>query len=275
MPHSAHHIGTIINFSTNEARFLGACIEEAKKFSEQVIVTVCDHFFDGVPENRALLESIYAAHPEVEFVEFPFGPHYGPAHWHNMGRLMGWAHAGAETLLFLDVDEIMEGEVFSRWLNGFPYRDYEALRLACYWYFREACYRSREWEDTPLLIKRSALSYELLMHTWERAGSFASVKGAKARRVLSLDGLPMCHHYSWVRTKEQMLRKVRSWGHRDECDWESLVEKEFSQPFSGRDFVYGYDLEEVAPRLRETKVRKLRSQECAKIEIDLRLQGYD
>jgi hypothetical protein len=44
-----------------------------------------------------------------------------------------------------------------------------------------------------------------------------------------------------------MLKKVRSWGHKEDRNWEDLVEKEFSQEFSGKDFVHGYEFTKVAP----------------------------
>ena len=57
----------------------------------------------------------------------------------------------------------------------------------------------------------------------------------------------MFHHYSWVRTEEEMLRKVQSWGHRGDREWVSLVKKEFSAPFQGTDFVHGYQFQTVEP----------------------------
>jgi hypothetical protein len=51
------------------------------------------------------------------------------------------------------------------------------------------------------------------------------------------------HHYSWVRTKEEMLRKVKAWGHTNDKDWNTLIEEEFSREFNGKDFVHGYNFE--------------------------------
>lgn len=262
-------------------------MEEAQRFSDQIIVVTCDHFFDRVAENRNLLEGIYAAHSDVTFVEFPFDrdTSYGAVHWHNLARLIGAAFSKKDQLLFLDVDEVMEGETFLQWLVQTEYKKYEALRLACYWYFREPQFQATSWEEAPLFIKRSALTYDLLMHPAERAGSFASTPGNKARHVLSLENRPMCHHYSWVRSEEQMLRKVQSWGHRNECDWSALVEREFSQPFSGRDFVYGYTFKEETSFLREAAYRskeiqhlnhvhRLTVPQSKKIELQVLLESH-
>jgi hypothetical protein len=48
-----------------------------------------------------------------------------------------------------------------------------------------------------------------------------------------------------VRTKAQMLAKVRAWGHRHDRDWPALVEAEFSGPFAGTDFVKGLKFDAV------------------------------
>src|SRR5690348_5600122 len=75
--HEAYFVSqlcTIINYCTHDYRFLQACIEEAKLISSQVIVAVCDHFFDGTPENRALLRQSYQEHPDCLFVEFAYDP---------------------------------------------------------------------------------------------------------------------------------------------------------------------------------------------------------
>lgn len=242
-------IATLINFSTNEENFLAPCIEEAKKFSAQILVSCADHFFDGTIEDLLKLQAAYRQHSEVQFIEFAYDParnFYGkhPSNfWHNWGRLIGcyFLKPEIEYLLFLDVDEIVDAVSFLQWIEGVNLKNFSALRLACYWYFREPIYQALTWEDTPLWVQRKNLAYETLMHASERAGTFSQISGEKRRFVKGMDGFPMVHHYSWVRTKEQMLRKVQSWGHRHERDWLELVEKEFANEFSGKDFVHGYD----------------------------------
>ena len=221
-------------------------------------------FFDGMREDRDKLESAYAMHPDVQFIEFTYEPErnfYGKHsvnYWHNLGRLLGSAFLKEEIqyLLFLDVDEIVDAQEFTSWLKAFDFRKFDAFRLACYWYFRESCYQATSYEDTPLFIKRDRVTYEGLMHSMERAGTFFEVRGEKLRYAKSLRGDPMVHHYSWVRSKEQMLRKVLSWGHRDERNWTQLVELEFAHPFSGRDFVHGYDFLTVKPRFLMKEAKK-------------------
>lgn len=248
-----HPIATLINFSSNEAAFLAPCLQQALTFSKQVIVCTCDHFFDGTVENLSLLDQLYAEHPHVEFVEFSFDVNHSfyrfqsPHFLHNIGRMVGIHHLNprVEYVLFLDVDEILDAPRWLQWLKSGSYLKYSACTLACYWYFREPIYQALHWEDTPLLVKKNQLSYDIIMHPEERYGTFLNVAGDKKRMMKGSDEQPMIHHYSWVRTKEQMLKKVMSWGHRDERNWKGLVEEEFSHPFQGKDFVHGYRFIEV------------------------------
>ena len=85
-------LATVINFSTNEAPFLSHCLEEVAHFSNQIVVSICDHFFDGTPEDLALLHSIYHAHPHVQFIQYAwsdknfYGQH-STYFWHNLTYL--------------------------------------------------------------------------------------------------------------------------------------------------------------------------------------------
>lgn len=245
-------ITTVISFSSSDAKFFEACLDGVRPFSQQIIGVTCDHFFDQVEEDLGSLRGVYAAHPEVQFVQYPFSKesfygNHSPKFWHNVSRMVGAHFAKGDYILFLDVDEVVEGAEFAKWLERFPLSEYEALHLACYWYFREAKYRAKMIEDTPLLIRRSSIDYEGLMQPQERLGMFYGTRGRRERCIEGKN--PLIHHYSWVRTKEEMLRKVMSWGHSRERNWEALVEEEFSRPFNGTDFVHGYEFEEVKPTL--------------------------
>lgn len=254
-----HPLSTIVNFCSNESRFIKATLEQALTFSLQVIVPVCDHFFDGVPENRPLLEKIYVAFPDCLFVEYPYLPKkipksiwkkVDPGHfWHSFSRLIGFSFLDEEieTVLFLDADEVPDGKRFAEWLECSDYRHNTALKLSNYWYFREAANQALKYEDSVVLAQKKALESEILLHKDERDAIYNLLPGPKRRHVAGSDGKPMFHHYSWVRTKDEMLQKVRTWGHKGERDWESLIHEEFSAPFRGTDFVHGYSYQIVKP----------------------------
>ena len=254
-----HPIATVVNFCTNESRFIKSCLEQALIFSKQVIVSVSTHFFDGTAENSSLLKEIYAAFPECQFVEYPFAPNQvsrklmksiGADHfWHCASRAVGMSlvRDEIETVLFLDADEIADGCRFQEWLHCSDYRQHVVLKLANHWYFREPCYQAESFEDSIVLVQKKALSLDLLLHSDERCALYSSLPNPKRRMVMGTDGWPLFHHFSWVRTKEEMLKKVRSWGHKKDRKWDELVVEEFSAPFQGKDFVHGYQFRTISP----------------------------
>ncbi len=251
-------VASIINFCSNEARFLPACIEQCRVFSSQIIIPVCDHFFDGAPENRLLLNKIYASYPDCEFVEYPFAPHkipskvfkrIAPEHfWHSASRALGFQFVRDEIacVLFLDADEVAEGNRFSHWLEESDCREHAVLKLSNYWYFREPRFRADQWEDSIIFARKDALKLSAILHVEERNAIYDHLPHPKKRQVVGSDGQPLFHHFSWVRTKEEMIQKIEKWGHRDDRDWKGLVEKEFSEPFKGKDFIHGYSFTECA-----------------------------
>ncbi len=228
-------------------------------FSRQVIVPVCDHFFDGTEEDYALLEKIYQAFPNCLFVEYPFIPDkipkkllksVDPDHfWHSLSRLIGaqFIDESVENILFLDADEIPDARKFVEWLNCSDYACHTVLKLANYWYFRESIYQSEQWEDSIVFAQKKALEPHLLLRKEERNAIYDSLPGPKRRMVVGVDGTPMFHHYSWVRTESEMQKKVRSWSHKKDRAWDKLVAEEFSRPFQGVEFVHQNPCKTVKP----------------------------
>ena len=242
---------TMINFCSNDARFISYVIESAAPFSDEVIVPVCDHFYDGEPENRVVLDEIYARHPNVRFVEFAYDTRYaflGARYWTNMARQVGIAalRDDCEWGVFLDSDEVVDTDTFSQWLDSGVRDRCVSMRPVNYWYFREDRYQATTFEASALVVRRDQITHQGIFSTGERHGLHEFAKGKKDEWALSADGRPMIHHYSWVRSQEEMLKKVRSWGHNLDKDWEALVRDEFSRPFDGKDFVHGYSYREVS-----------------------------
>jgi hypothetical protein len=256
-------IAVVINFCTNDVRFLDRCIEEAKKISSEIIIPVCDHFFDGTVENLKLLEKVYSKYTDCTFIEYAYSHErlysrfidLSPndldwkMYWFVTSRYIGYLYASqeAESILFLDTDEIIDGERFSEWLSSFQYRDYDALRFLSYYYFREARFQAKNWVNNALLVKKSALNHTTLFNDWDRKGIFSRVAGRKCQSLVGLDGKPLVHHYSWVKTKKECLKKADTYGHFWEMDFAAAVEKEFSREFQGTDFAFQYEYGTVEP----------------------------
>jgi hypothetical protein len=255
-------IATIISYCTNDERFLDLCVEHARPFSSQLIITTSSHFFDGAPENREKLNRAYSNYQDCSFVEYAFDSEkpygiYCPVkacdddwihYWHSTARYVGFHFLNEEIdhLLFLDVDEIVDTARFMEWLSFFQKEPFDAVRFYSYFYFRKASLRAKSFSLNALLVSRKALvNPEMILTVYERKGLFDAIAGKKCNYVLGLDDAPLVHHYSWVRSEEELQRKVKSWGHHYEKDWQALLKEEFSKEFAGRDSLYGLEYEEV------------------------------
>lgn len=265
-------IATVINYCTQDYRFLSLCVKEAEKFSDAIIIPVCSHFFDGAEENAALLKQSYADHPNCHFIEFaydsrhPYGmyakidaedPNWSH-YWHSTARYVGYHYIpkAVSYVLFIDVDEIFDGDRFLRWLQNFPYEQYDVLRFSSYFYFRDPMYRMQDFTQNAVLAKKEKMEAETtLLSIYERKAIFMEVEGRKLQHIVDERGIPFVHHYSWVRTKEELLYKVQRWGHCKEGNFTKLLEKEFSGDFRGFDCVYGKSYEQVLPVHDPLKVK--------------------
>lgn len=248
----------IISYCTHDARFLDLCLREVRLFADEIIVCVCDHFFNGEAENRGLLNRHYHDHKDVTFIEFAFGELYGlfPRveeknrihYWHSTSRYLGCMYAKGDQLLFLDVDEIVDGVRFKQWFeNRGGMVEEAAIRLWSHFYFRSPSYRAKSVPSYALLMQKDALEPELILDPLERKGMFYAIEGRKLDHAVGQDGEPLIHHYGWVHPKEELLQKVKRWGHHLDKPWQEKIEEEFSGPFSGVDKVFGLSYDEVKP----------------------------
>lgn len=245
------NLSTVINYCTNDYRFIGPCIEQASKFSAEVIVPFTDHFYDGTPENQTLLDRTIAENPQARFEFFPYDQKLDvlPQYWVTYARVVGWKKSRPETdfILFLDADEVVDGERFIKWIEKFPVSKMNAIKLANYYYFRETRYQAETFEDSVVLARKSLLTETMIMDFLDRDKSYRDLAEPKARMVLGADQKPLIHHYSWVRSEEEMVKKVSTWGHSHERPWVELVREEFANGFKGKDFVHGYQYKTVEP----------------------------
>ncbi len=253
---------SIISYCTNDFRFIGKCIEEASLFSDTVLIPVCDHLFDGTPENRGLLDATYARHPDCQFIEFAYSAKslYNPflriapedvdwpRYWHSTARYIGYMHLPPEVeyVLFLDCDEIPEGARFADWLHSGEYKKWNAVRLLAYYYVLRPDFRANLLQSITLLVRKAALSPRFFHQPDERDGMYRCIDAPKIADVRAHSGKPLIHHYSWVRTREESLRKANAWSHRSDEDWPKLIERAFSD--KGGKNLFGTDLK-FAPML--------------------------
>lgn len=244
-------VDTIINYCSIDSRFIDTNIKECLKFSNKVIIPICDHLFDGTPEDMDFIKSLlqrFENEPKVQIIQYEWDGREDAKYHHNMSRWVGLQFCESDYVLFLDADEIIEGDLMTAYLKTDEYKTLDALSFRCYWYFREPIYRALQTEMAGVMYKRSLCSLEMIFYKEER-WAYRAVSGLDIREDITYNNKVMCHHYSWVRSKEEMMKKVKAWAHSTEKNWVQLVENEFERPFNGTDFIHGYQFEIVESKL--------------------------
>jgi hypothetical protein len=256
-------IACVISFCSNDYRFIDKAVEEAKKFSTSITIITSTCFFDGKPENDALLQDVYARHPDCAFIQYayhakrfynrffellPNDPDEKMYRYANL-RYLGYLFSpqDADYIFFLDADEIVDGERMKNWLSTFPYTSYNALFFECFYYFRDARQQALTTTETPLLAKRSSLALRNLFTPLDRMGTFCLIEGEKVRDITDQNGDALIHHYCWVRNKEEFLQKVETHAESKISSQRTQVEEEFTQGFRGADFDLAFAYREVEP----------------------------
>lgn len=236
-------ISSILQYSTIDFRFLKANLQQLTKFSDEVIVIICDHFFNGEPEDQQLLEESLRIIESVDkCTAYMFewqGPSSNTGYYHNVSRALGTSVAKGDWLLFVDGDEIVD-DTFKEWFETKAQHTNTTYWITCYWYFREPTYQSKSYEGCGLLIKREKCNWNINIRDERQQFHIGPDFIHGGYNHILVEGKPMMHHFSWVRTKEEMLKKVNNWGHKNDTNWLDLVEEEFSRPFNGTDFIHGY-----------------------------------
>jgi hypothetical protein len=250
-------ISTIMLYSTNEFRFLEANLKQLSKFSDEIIITICSHFFSGDPENEELLKTsldIISKYNKciVKIFEWE-NLDKKPRYYHNLSRKIGTSIAKNEWLFFVDADEIPDNN-FKDWFDTVKHTE-NAYVLTCSWYFRQPIYRAKSNETNGLVVLKKDCNWDLDSNLereqiYQKLWDENRIFHGDISPVLGLDGEVLIHHYSWVRSKEQMIKKVKNWSHKYDRDWVSLVEEEFSRDFNGTDFVHNYSYEIVENKFK-------------------------
>jgi len=258
--HNAWHaaagesIGAVIPLSSIEAAFAAFTITEAARVSTVVVVVYADHLSDGTKEDLSYVDAVRAqvesSRPGGTVVWAPvrWFPGRTSRFWVRYLRWVGFGLVprGTDYLMWLDADEVIDAPRFVEWWASAaapPSSGEATVKLDTFVYFRDERFQSTVLQNSPVVVRRSSLDSVSLFFDndgKEREMFFDDLPTKGTAHAAGRDGKPLVHHYSWVRTKEGMLQKVRAWGHNaDGGNWEAKVEEEFSHPFKGKDFVHG------------------------------------
>jgi len=239
-------IEAVILYSTNDSRFFKTCIENLLNSDVKCHVVTYSHMWNGTPENDTILRN-----SQQQFIDnlnynqytLQWNNEYNPWYWEGIGRYLATQQVSddADYILYIDIDEIVDVELFKEFIYKKEYTKYDTVKLSNYWYFREPTYQADQLENSIVLCK-SSIAKSLPPMTGGREIYFQS---SDNKGYIGEDN-PFIHHYSWVRTKEEMLNKVKNWGHAgDRNDWIDKVEEEFSREFNGKCFINNYNFNKV------------------------------
>lgn len=233
-------LSVIVSYCSLDIRFIGPLLNQLLLFSDDIVVAYFDKLLNGDPEPvEEIWKYLNVDKKKIRGLKLKYDPKETSRYHHNLARWEATKIAKHENLLFLDADEIPNGAVFNQLLQNGTFKNIDAADFKCYWYFRSAKHRAIQTENCGLFIKRKFITEKLMFTEMER-WSYRSVPNIKYAQLIELSTGPFLHHFSWVRTKDEMLKKVSAWGHRHDRDWNQQIEEEFSREFNGRDFVHGY-----------------------------------
>jgi len=249
-------ISSILSYCTIDFKFLEVNIKQLSNFSDEIIIPICTHLFSGELENQDLLKKsidIIKKYSRCKYVLFDWeGQKENISYYHTMSRKIGTDLSKNNWLLFVDADEIASDN-FKTWFLSVCDTE-QSFWMSCYWYFREPIYRSKTLESCGLLVRKQECDWNCNLRS-ERQQLFPILKNLiHGDKILILDQNkePLFHHFSWVRTKEEMLKKVKNWGHSDSKDSlklaktiEQTIKHEFLRPFNGTDFIHNYEYDVV------------------------------
>ena len=235
-------IEAVILYSTNDFRFINTCINQLLKCDIKCHIITYSHMWNGTLEDEILLNKTITSYKDnslVNFYKIDWEPNKSPWYWEGLGRYLGTQEVSpsSDFILYIDSDEIIDSDIFFEELEKNNFSKYNAIGLYGYWYWREPIYQSTTTEYTGTMVK-TELAKQLPLMEGGRNYYFNSI----SPQVIIGKKNPIIHHYSWVRTKNEMLNKVKNWGHcNDRQNWVECIEEEFTHPFNGKDFVHNYE----------------------------------
>jgi hypothetical protein len=236
------NISVVINYCSNDEKFIKTNITNCLKFSNNVIVVYCTHLLNGFAENIERIKHLKDIFPEITLLEIKFDVNKDKKYHHNLFRWEGKNASKNNYVLFLDADEIVESDSMVKYLDSKEYLNYDVVCFECFWYYRDIKFQSITTEQCGALYKKSVLNESIVFNYYERWKFIFENTDLISKQHTTLNGKIFVHHLSWVKNKKEMLLKVATWAHQDYENYSiaEKVEEEFSREFINRDFVHGY-----------------------------------
>ena len=209
---------------------------------DDIVIVYMTHFFNGEEDLHA--EStldVFKSFPNVRCIRLVWKPiTVPPAFWVSEMRMVGFARSRHSWMLACDSDECLRDQkAFKAWFKTIENGATKSFKLTNYWYFMSKKRRANIIEDSITLTHRSVISMPMFRQFGQERS--ALLLPNDPRNTRDLDGNVFFDHFSWVRSPENLRRKVLSWSHRKDRDWVPLVDKALSEdPLLTEDFVHKY-----------------------------------
>jgi 5'(3')-deoxyribonucleotidase len=239
-------LSVIIPYCSLEKDLMDDVLESLDGACDEIIIVYLTHLFDGTldTESDEVIKNYKLKYPCIKDICVQWTPkktHQG--YWPCTMRKIGYLQSTKDWILLIDSDETIQNkDTFTKWFQSVRDGPIVSYKLANYWYFLSKQRRSKTLEDSIVIVKREEINIRQFSQYATDRDSF--VNKNTPRMTKDLDGNPMFNHYSWVRSKEVLLKKVKTWGHREDRDWIPMVEKAFSEDIlTTPDFVHNYTYE--------------------------------
>lgn len=234
-------ISVIIPYCSLERDLLDDVLQSVDGTCDEIILVYMTHFWDGTPDTET--PSVIAEFKKkykIKDICLEWTADSVSSTWECKMRKHAFLNSTKDWILFIDSDEVLRNkDAFTKWFQSIRDGSVHSYKLANYWYFLSKQRRAKPIEDSIVLIKRNEIT---LRHFDQfKANRDAFVNKNTPRYTKDLNAEPMFDHFSWVRSKDVLLKKVKAWGHHGDKDWVPLLEKAFSEDIlTTKDFVHNY-----------------------------------
>lgn len=238
-------VNALIPITVNDFRFLPILMNQLDFICSKVVFIYSEYLFNQQVQDKKKLQQIFELPNKLgltskfEFVKYDidfnvdefFVSEYKNSpkrYWINKARMDGldYIEKDAKWVLLIDSDEIPDSENFLKWADTIDWDDIEnknifTLNFDNYVYFWKNCYIKNETENSIVLLNekvfRNKKKFEpLFLNEFERTVFYKFIPENYCMMNIKFNNKCLFHHYSWVRTLEEMKSKVLNWGHSDD-----------------------------------------------------------
>lgn len=260
-----HNIKAVVLYSSIEKRFLMPCVTNLLLAGLSVHIICYDHLYGGEKELEFLPPDWETNRVRISYL--PWMPCKSSLFHEAYARYFATRHWKIfEYNLYIDSDEIVEPYTFKIWLDSMVYIKYKSLKLAQYLYCISPKYRlNLKAYNTVLCNGNYARSLPFTVEArfnayWNNKNEFSRWAGKLGlnRDFGYYRGKPFIHHYTNVRSPEEMFKKVANYSHnKDKPNLKELANKMFIEADSKQIGGQRYTVVENVFNIKEDDLYKI------------------